>query len=88
MKANVANILLFSFCEQKFVQHGPVPGPWPIPLTSPCTFWKKNGPIIPLDQNPHQTVIRFGCVGCLRPKCDNFVCLHTRQDQNELHLKR
>ena len=21
-------------------------------------------------------------------KCDNFACLHTRQDQNELHLKR
>ena len=24
----------------------------------------------------------------LCPKCDNFTCLHTRQDQNELHLKR
>ena len=24
----------------------------------------------------------------LCPKCDNFACLHTRQDQNELHLKR
>ena len=24
----------------------------------------------------------------LYPKCDNFACLHTRQDQNELHLKR
>ena len=22
------------------------------------------------------------------PKCDNFACLHIRQDQNELHLKR
>ena len=43
----------------------------------------------------NQTVTRFGCVGfqCMRagflfPKCDNFACLHTRQDQNELHLKR
>ena len=26
--------------------------------------------------------------GFLCPKCDNFACLHTRQDQNELHLKR
>ena len=24
----------------------------------------------------------------LSPKCDNFGCLHTRQDQNELHLNR
>ena len=24
----------------------------------------------------------------LCPKCDNFACLHTCQDQNELHLKR
>ena len=26
--------------------------------------------------------------GFLCPKCDNFDCLHTRQDQNKLHLKR
>ena len=26
--------------------------------------------------------------GFLCPKCDNFICLHTRQDQNELHMKR
>ena len=37
---------------------------------------------MPLDQSPHKTVIRFLC-----PKCDNFACLQTRQDQNELHLK-
>ena len=32
----------------------------------------------------------FQCmrVGFLCPKCNNFACLHTRQDQNELHLKR
>ena len=28
------------------------------------------------------------CAGFLCSKCDNFVCLHTRQDQNELDLKR
>ena len=36
------------------------------PLTvtaSPWPFSKKNDPIMPLDQNPHQTVTRFGCVG-------------------------
>ena len=50
---------------------------------------------MPLGQNPHQTVTRFGCVGFSMhacgfsvPKCDNFACLHTCQDQNELHLKR
>ena len=30
-------------------------------MNSPCSFSKKNGPIMPLGQNPHQT--RFGCVG-------------------------
>ena len=28
------------------------------------------------------------CAGFLCPKCDNFASLHTRQDHNELHLKR
>ena len=50
---------------------------------------------MPLDQNPHQTMTRFGCVGfqcmCagfLCPKCDNFACLLTRHYQTKLHLKR
>ena len=32
----------------------------------------------------------FQCkrAGFLCPKCDNFACLHTRQNQNELHVKR
>ena len=32
----------------------------------------------------------FQCMraGFLWPKCDNFACLYTRQNQNELHLKR
>ena len=45
--------------------------------------------------NPHQTVTCPGCVGFSMyawgfsvPKCDNFDCLHTRQYQNGLHLKR
>ena len=32
-------------------------------MASPCSFSKKNSPIMPLDQNPHQTLTRFGCVG-------------------------
>ena len=62
LKPNVANILLFNFCEQKIVQHSPI--------TSAidynglyCSFSKANGPIMPLVQNPHQTVTGFGCVG-------------------------
>ena len=43
---------------------------------------------MPPYQNPHQTVTRFVCVGFSMPKCDNFACLHTRQDQNELLLRR
>ena len=47
---------------------------------------------MPLDQNPHQTVIRFGCVGFSMYACGFsvariFACLHIRQDQNELHEK-
>ena len=45
---------------------------------------------MPLDQNPHQTVPRSGCAGFSMYACGfiYFACLHTSQDQNELHLKR
>ena len=38
-------------------------------------------------------VLGASAVQCMRagflcPKCDTFACLRTRQDQNELHLKR
>ena len=75
LKPNVAYILLFNFCEQKFVQHGPIT----IALTaSPCSFSKKNGPIMSLDQNPHQTVTRFGC-GCFSMYACGFSALQMRQ---------
>ena len=54
LKPNVANILLFNFCEQ----HCPIT----IATASPCSFSKKNGIIMPLDQNPPQTETRFGCL--------------------------
>ena len=48
---------------------------------------------MPLDQNPHQTVTRLGASAfqCVRAsflcsKCDNFACLHIRQDQNALNV--
>ena len=56
LKPNVANILLFNFCEQKFVQHKA------ITVAIDCNSLL-NGRIMSLDQNPHQTVARFGCVG-------------------------
>ena len=49
---------------------------------------------MPLDQNPYQRLVlgasAFQCMlaGFLFPKCNNFACLHSRQDENELHLKR
>ena len=47
LKSNVSYILRFNFCDQKFVQHGPI-------------------------------TINIDC----NDKCNNFACLHTRQDQN------
>ena len=50
LKPNVANILLFYFCEQKFVQHASI------------MIAIENGQIMPLNLNPHQIVADFGCV--------------------------
>ena len=64
LKPNVANIILFNFCEQKFVQHGPITIAIDCNDLSLLIFKKKkNGPIMPLDQNPYQTVTRLGYVG-------------------------
>ena len=61
LKPNVANILLFNFCEQKFAQHGP------ITIAIDCNglsllIFEGNGSIC-------QTVTRFGCVGYLMYAC-------------------
>ena len=47
-------------------------------------------PIMLLDLNPYRTVTRFGCVGFSIYACGFSVSQmrHTRQNQNELHLKR
>ena len=65
LKPNVANILLFNFCEEKFIQHGP------ITIAIDCNgkerprfiFEKNISLIMPLDQNRPQTVTRFRCIG-------------------------
>ena len=59
--------------------------------TSPCSFSKKYGTIMSLNQNPHQTVFCALAYQCIRAsflclKLDNFACLQSRQDQNELNF--
>ena len=79
LKPNVATILLFNFCEQKFVQHGPI--------TIVIDF---KGLSLLIFEEKWQTVTRFGGVGFSMyacgfsvPKCDNFSCLHIRQASSE-----
>ena len=82
-KPNVANILLFNFCEQKFVQHGP------LTIANNCNglslliFQEKWSTQMALEQNPHKTVTRgFSMDACgfsVPQMGDNFACLHTRQ---------
>ena len=88
LKSNVANILPFNFCEHKFVQHGPI--------TIAHTQFRRKMAQLCLWTKIHtkQWLVlgasAFQCMraGFLRLKCDNFARLHTRQDQNELHLKK
>ena len=87
LKPHVANILLFNFCEHKFVQHGPIRSPLTEqPLfayfrrkMAQLWFWIK----IRTKQWLVLGASAFQCrrAGFLCPKFDNFVCLHARQDQ-------
>ena len=61
LKSNVAHILLFNFCEQKFVQHGAITTTIDYNSLSFLIFKNK---FMPLDQNPHQTVTRFSIYAC------------------------
>ena len=76
LKPNVANILLFNFCSQ-----------CPITIVIDC-----NGLSLLIFEEKWLVLgtSAFQCMraGFLCPKCDNFACLHTSQNQNELHLKR
>ena len=88
LKPNVANFLLFNFCEQKFVQHGPIT--IAIDCNGLCllSFEEKlpnyaSGP--KSAPNSESFWVRGGfCT----PNVTIFACLHTRQDQNDFHLKR
>ena len=81
---------LVNFCEQKFVQHSP------ITIAIDCNglflfiFEEKWPNYASGPKSSLNSASAFLCIraGFLCPKCDNFGCLHARQDQNELHLKR
>ena len=64
LKPNVANILLFNFCEQKFVQHGPITIALDCNGLSLLIFEEKwpnyaSGP----KSAPNSAFVRIGCVG-------------------------
>ena len=79
LKTNVANILLFNFCEQKFVHHGPITIAIECNGLSLLIFEEK---WLNYAYGPKSAPNSDAC-----PKCGNFVRLNTHQDQNELHLK-
>ena len=95
LKPNVANSLLFNFCEKKSRStwpdndlhwpQRPFLGHFRRKMIQLC-FWNKirTAQWLALDSLAFQCM----CAGFLCPKCDNFACLHTRQDKNELYLKR
>ena len=95
LKADVVNILLFNFCEQKFVQHGPITIAIDCNGLSLLIFEEKwpnyaAGPISAPNSDSFWVRRLFNV--CVRvfcaSNCDNFSCLHTRQYQNEFCLKR
>ena len=92
LKPNVGNILLFNFCEQKFVQHGPTMIAIDRNGLSLLIFEEK-WPNYASGPKSAPTSDSFWAFKCMRAvflwsKRDNFACLHKRQDQKELHLKR
>ena len=87
LKLNVGNILLFNICEQKFFQHGPITiaiacNDFPLlifELLLQLCLWTKM-------RTKHWLVLgasalQYMHVGILCRKCDNFACLHTRQNR-------
>ena len=86
LKLNVANILLFNFCKQKFFKHGPITIAIDCNGFSLLIFeWPSyaSGPKFAANSDSFWVRRLFNV--CVRGFC---ACLHTHQDQNELHLKR
>jgi len=63
-------------------------------MVTSASFWKKYGPMIPPNQNPHQTVTFSDALGAgvsrvdwYRPKFDKFACSHIHSSKNGLIAK-
>ena len=90
--ARSADRLKPNFCGQKFVQHGPITIAIHCNIRFLVIFEEKSFNY-GSGSNSDPIVSRFACFQCMHsgflcPKCKNVACLHSRQDQNELHLKR
>ena len=95
LQPNVANIRLFNFLWIKFIQHGPITIAIEFNGLSLLIFEEKclnyaSGPKSVPNSDSFRVLRLFNV--CVRVfcalKCNNFACLHTRHDQNKLHLKR
>ena len=70
LKLNVANILLFNFCEQKFVQHGPITIAIDCNGLSLLIFEEKwHNYASGSKSTPKSDVFCFGCCGSLMYAC-------------------
>ena len=95
LKPNFANSLVFNFCQQEFVQQGP------IMIAIDCNglsflIFEEKWPNYVFETKPALNSDSFGMRllfnVCVRVFCATnstiFECLLTRQDQNELHQKK
>ena len=77
-----AGLAMFNRCEQNCVQHGS------ITIAIDCNGNYASGPKSTQWLVLGALAFQYMSAGFLCPKYDNFSCLYTHQDQNELHLKR
>ena len=61
LKPNVVHVILFNFWKQNTLSMARQRSPLTVTV-APCSFSKKNGPMMPPYQNPHQAVTHFGCI--------------------------
>lgn len=86
LKPDVVLVVSYNFWRKIFIFHGAVA------LTAASwSFSEKIGPMMLLDQNPHQRSLDLvlsasprSRTGFLSQKCDNFTCWHSRKDGNLL----
>ena len=93
LKPNVANILLFNFCEQKFVHHGAITIAVDCNGLSLAIFEEKwpnyaSGPNSSPNNNSFRVHRLFNV--CVRVFCapNAFACVHIRQDQKRTSFEK